>query len=80
MSSYKRLRNTWKGLVNESKTTEFYVPPVTLSLPEWRNYLSKGHNTLYGDAIIPGGTLNSGWMSGNSVYAGTVGKASMYNY
>tara|TARA_B110000908_G_C9848117_1_gene268671 strand:- start:105 stop:359 length:255 start_codon:yes stop_codon:yes gene_type:complete len=83
MSSYGKLRNTWSGLEKynlngKDKNVEFYVPPVTLSLPQWRNYVSNGYNTLYGDAIIPGGTVNSGWMSGNSVYSGTVGSLSMY--
>jgi hypothetical protein len=35
---------------------ESYVPPVTLSLPAWRRYVANGYNTLYGDAIIPGGS------------------------
>jgi len=83
MSSYGKLRNTWGGLESynlkgRKGDVEFYVPPVTLSLPDWRNYLDKGYNTLYGDAIIPGGTINSGWMSGNSVYSGTVGRVGMY--
>lgn len=47
--------------------SECYSPPVTLSLPEWRRYVSEGDNTLYGDAIIPGGTEEDG-----AVYSGHV--------
>jgi hypothetical protein len=46
---------------------ESYVPPVTLSLPAWRRYVANGYNTLYGDAIIPGGTEDNG-----AVYSGHV--------
>ena len=40
--------------------TETYVPPVTISLPAWRRYVAEGKNTMYGDAIIPGGTEDGG--------------------
>jgi len=46
---------------------ENYSPPVTVSLPEWSNYVSNGENTLYGDSIIPGGTDEDG-----AVYSGHV--------
>jgi len=49
------------------KRIENYAPPVTLTLPEWRRYLAQGDNTLYGDAIIPGGTEDEG-----AVYSGHV--------
>ena len=35
--------------------------PVTLSLPEWRQYVSSGMNTLLGSGgVIPGGTIGGG--------------------
>lgn len=46
---------------------EEYSPPITLSLPRYRRYLAEGDNTLYGDAIIPGGTIDNG-----AVYSGHV--------
>jgi len=49
------------------KSYEEYVPPVSLSYPEWVNYVSSGQNTLYGDAIVPGGTTEDG-----AVYIGHI--------
>jgi len=46
---------------------EFYEAPVTLSLPAWRRYVGNGYNTLYGGAIVPGGTEENG-----AVYSGHV--------
>lgn len=47
--------------------TEYYVPAVTIPYDQWANYVASGDNTLYGDAIIPGGTVDDG-----AVYAGHV--------
>lgn len=47
-------------------------PKVTISMPEWRKWITSGKNTLYGDAIIPGGTVNTGWGGNGAVYAGHV--------
>jgi len=46
---------------------ENYSPPVTLSLPEWQDYVASGQNTFPGDAIVPGGTMDDG-----AVYQGHV--------
>jgi hypothetical protein len=46
---------------------ESFSPPVTLSLPEWQNYVATGQNTFPGDAIVPGGTTEDG-----AVYQGHV--------
>lgn len=79
MSQYCRLKETWVkqskynlncGEVSQIK--EDYVPPVTLSLQDWRDYVISGKNTLYGDAIIPGGTDQIPWGSNSAVYSGHV--------
>lgn len=46
---------------------EYYAPPVTIPLNEWSDYVASGDNTLYGDAIVPGGTMDDG-----AVYSGHV--------
>ena len=46
---------------------EYYVPAVTIPYDEWANYVGNGDNTLYGDAIVPGGTIDDG-----AVYSGHV--------
>jgi len=48
-------------------TYEDYAPPITMNLPDWRNYVTHGYNTLYGDSIIPGDTVMDG-----AVYSGHV--------
>lgn len=45
---------------------------VTLNLPEWQKWVADGKNTLYGDAIISGGTVNTGWGGNGAVYRGHV--------
>lgn len=57
-------------IIFRSKSSEKYA--VTLSLPEWQQYVAEGNNTLYGDAIIPGGTMNLGWAGNGAVYRGHV--------
>jgi hypothetical protein len=62
------VRNTYRKLSAPCfKCQEDYSPPVTLSLPEWQNYVASGQNTFLGDAIIPGGTTEDG-----AVYQGHV--------
>jgi len=56
MSRYHSLRAAYAAL-------EPYVPAVTLPLSEWASY----PNTLYGDAVVPGGTSMDG-----AVYTGHV--------
>lgn len=52
---------------------EKYVPPVTLSMPQWRNYVASGMNTLLGSGgVIHGGTEDLGWAGGGAVYKGHV--------
>uniref|UniRef100_A0A6C0K1W0 Uncharacterized protein n=1 Tax=viral metagenome TaxID=1070528 RepID=A0A6C0K1W0_9ZZZZ len=53
------------GSNDENK--EEYSPPVTLTLPQWRQYVAQGQNTFPGDAIVPGGTTADG-----AVYVGHV--------
>lgn len=60
------------------KIYESFVPPVTLNMPQWRNYISNGYNTLYGDSIIPGDSEMDG-----AVYSGHVKQnpmTAMYPY
>jgi hypothetical protein len=79
--NYTTLKNSW-GKKNKYSSIEYvhecYESPVTLSFPEWRNYIANGQNVLYASAIIPGGTNNIGW-TGGSVYKGNVSKYGMYN-
>lgn len=68
MSSNKKIHFSKKTYNNVKEGyTEDYSPPITLSLPQWRKYVANGYNTLYGDAIIPGGTEDNG-----AVYSGHV--------
>jgi hypothetical protein len=53
--------------VKKLDENEYYTPPITLSLPRWSQYVANGYNTLYDDAIIPGGTMDNG-----AVYTGHV--------
>ena len=59
--------------LNKCCRDEKYVAPVTLSLPEWNDYVASGMNTLLGSGgVIPGGTENLGWGGGGAVYKGHV--------
>lgn len=63
-NNYKFIEDTWK-----SSQKEDYEPRVTLSLPEWQQWVAEGKNTLYGGAIKPSGPLDSniagrGWVGG----------------
>lgn len=53
--------------LKKSYTIEPYQAPVTMSYPEWIRFVSKGENTLYGDAVVPSGTIDNG-----AVYVGHV--------
>lgn len=79
--NYSTLINTWsnkKKYASIVSLRENYEPRVTLSMPEYRNYLADGKNVLYASAIIPGSTDNLGW-TGGSTYKGNVSKYGMYN-
>ena len=70
---YKKLKDTWTGLKPRAKVIEKYGGPVTLSLPEWQQYVASGYNTLYGSGgVIPGGTMNTAFGGGGAVYSGHV--------
>lgn len=74
---YKKLKDTWSGLTPYNLTggyvKEKYSGPVTLSLPQWQNYVSNGKNVLYGSGgVIPGGTIRTPGGSSGAVYAGRV--------
>lgn len=44
-----------------------------MSMPEWRQYVSSGRNTLYGSGgVIPSGTLQTGFGGSGAVYRGHV--------
>ena len=68
--NYAVLKNTWLKPVPIE--IESYEPRVTMSLPEWKDYISDGKNVLYGSAIIPNGSVNNGIENG-AVYNGHVG-------
>lgn len=46
---------------------EPYSPVITMPYEDWIRYVTNGKNTLYGDAIIPSGTVDNG-----AVYMGHV--------
>jgi len=64
--SYCSAKDCWAGLAQYNLSgkkslsrilLENYVPPVTLSLPEWQQYVASGKNVLLGSGgVIPGGT------------------------
>lgn len=74
--SYCKVKNCWSGLKNydlSGKIVEEYVPPVTLSLSEWRKYIATGNNVLLGSGgVIPGGTIQTPFGGGGAVYKGHV--------
>ena len=50
-----------------------YEAPVTISLPEWQDYVASGKNVLLGSGgVIPGGTIDLGWGADGAVYKGQV--------
>ena len=52
---------------------ENYAGPVTLSLPEWQEYVASGANTLEGSGgVIPGGTVQTAGGNSGAVYSGHV--------
>jgi hypothetical protein len=63
---YLTLKNSWV------KNVETYAPRITLSYPEWKNYISTGKNVLYADAVIPNGTQQTGFGQSGAVYKGVV--------
>jgi hypothetical protein len=77
--SYCKLKDCWVGLSNynlagkKNEVLEEYVPPVTLSWPEWQQYVASGNNVLLGSGgVIPNGTVQTvGGLSG-AVYSGHV--------
>jgi hypothetical protein len=71
--NYAILKNTWT--CKNQEITEGYEPKVTMSLPEWKDYIADGKNVLYGSAIIPNSSVNNGFENG-AVYKGTVGQVS----
>lgn len=75
--SYKTLKHTWGGLTpynlsGKKSSKEPYESRVTLSLPEWRQYIASGRNVLLAGAVIPGGTVQTAFGGSGAVYAGHV--------
>ena len=82
--SYSKIKDCWNGIesynlsgvkmgMNKEVNKEDYVPPVTMSLPEWQKYVSRGDNVLLGSGgVIPGGPSQIGWGGGGSVDKGHV--------
>jgi len=57
----------------KGRLLELYVPPVTLSYPQWVQYVSSGKNVLYGSGgVIPGGTIQTAFGGSGAVYRGNV--------
>lgn len=70
--SYSKLKDTWSGYVRYKNIQENYTPRITMPFPQWQQYISSGKNTLYGDAIIPSGTEQTGFGKSGAVYRGHV--------
>ena len=74
-TQYSKSKNCWSGLKKydlTGKKIEEYVTPVTLSLPEWQQYVASGNNVLLGSGgVIPNGTITTPF-SGSAVYRGHV--------
>jgi len=65
--SYVLLKDTY----TYPPLAENYGGPVTLSLPQWQDYVAKGYNTIL-PAIIPGGTIQTPGGNSGAVYSGKV--------
>jgi hypothetical protein len=78
--SYSKLKDTWIGMVRYKNFTENYTPRITIPYPQWQRYISEGNNTLYGDAIIPGGTMQTGFGQSGAVYKGHVRQGYGYGF
>jgi hypothetical protein len=86
MSCYCKLKDSWTGLqqynlvgpksryiITTNQVTEEYTPPITLSLPEWKQYVSSGNNVLLGSGgVIPGSTIQTPFGGKGVVYKGNV--------
>ena len=77
--SYCKSKNCWTGLKKynlngcKNKPVEEYAPRVTLSLPQWQQYVASGNNVLLGSGgVIPGGTTLIPFDGNGSVYSGHV--------
>ena len=78
--SYCKSSNCWSGLkeydlngIKHTPIVEKYTPRVTIPYSEWVNYIGSGKNVILGSGgVIPGGTVNTGWGMGGSVYKGHV--------
>jgi len=63
---YKKIKDTWI-------VTEEYAPKITMSIPEWRQYMSSGMKVIeQSGGVIPSGTIQTGFGGGGSVYSGNV--------
>lgn len=79
--SYCKLKDCWiqlekYNLSGKKYTKEYiveeYTPPVTLSFPEWKQYIVDGKHILLGSGgVIPGGTINTPF-GGSAVYRGHI--------
>ena len=68
LKKHLTLQNSWVP----SKNKENYSPTVTMPYSNWVNYVSSGKNVMYGDAIIPSGTVQTGFGNSGAVYKGHV--------
>ena len=67
---YALSKNTWTKPIIEK-----YEAPVTLSLNEWKKYISKGKHILYvSGGVIPGGIMTTAFGNSGAVYRGNVGR------
>lgn len=69
-STYKRLKETWE--LQNKPTVEDFAPKITMPYSQWINYISSGQHIVGADAIIPSGTVNTGYGGGGAVYKGHV--------
>jgi hypothetical protein len=67
---YKMLKDTWTGSDLQYKITEGYYGSLNMSVPQLRNYVVRGYNTMLGDG---------GAMSERTLRTPLGGSRSVYN-
>lgn len=68
--SYKSLKDTW--IRKERFIKEDYESKITMSLPEWQEFVARGGNSMLAGGVIPSGTVQTAGGNSGAVYKGTV--------
>ena len=65
---YTTLKNTWQ----DTKTKEKYESKITMTLPEWQEFVASGGNSMLAGGVIPGGTVQTPGGNSGAVFKGHV--------